>query len=39
VQLRDHRDVCTGVVGGDRGAHTRAAGTNHENVVLSDHIR
>jgi hypothetical protein len=38
VELGDHRDVRTGVMGGDRGTHPCAAGAHHENVVLSDHI-
>ena len=38
VQLRDHRDVRPGVVGLDGRAHARAAGADHEDVVLSDHV-
>ena len=37
VELRDHRDVGARVVRLDRGAHAGAAGTDHEDVVLSDH--
>ena len=39
VELRDDRDVGTRVVSLDRGAHTSAAGADHEYVVLRVHRR
>jgi hypothetical protein len=37
MDLGDQRDVGAGVVGLDGGAHARATGTDHEDVVLRFH--
>jgi hypothetical protein len=37
VQLRDHPDGRSGVVGLDRGAHACAAGTDDQHVVTRFH--
>ena len=38
VELRDHPDVCAGVVGLDRGAHAGAAGADDQDVVGRFHV-